>query len=417
MARTRVTRAKVGLVAAASSALIAGGLTTATMGTAAAATTCGAVFDDFNYSSATDASFTGNGWETRGESGGPGVSGATWSAKNITFPTVDGQKVAQLSASTNGTASGTVQAEFLQTGERFKEGTYASRIKFHDAPTSGTDGDHINQTFFAIGPAQRYDYDPLYSELDFSEYLPNGGWGTDGPTNYQTSYNGFREDPWDARNKESSENASFDGWHNLVTQVADGHVKYYIDGVLEGDHTVDGQTGTYSVYPRQSMTVDYNMWLIDTAGHSGGVSTYDEQVDWFYYAKNEVVSPADAVTRANAYRSAGTTHTDSLDAGTTCTTATPTGTTPAAAPTATPSATASAQPTATPTPTASFPAITPPPVTPINCVPIAEWRRRTLYLAGQRALHKDHLWEATQRTRRAEPGRSSQWKDVGACPS
>jgi len=25
----------------------------------------------------------------------------------------------------------------------------------------------------------------------------------------------------------------------LVTQVADGHVKYYVDGVLTADHTVD----------------------------------------------------------------------------------------------------------------------------------------------------------------------------------
>jgi hypothetical protein len=380
-----------------SSALLGSGLFAVSISSAeAAAAPCAALFDDFSYTSPSDSSFTGNGWSARSNAGGPGLPGATWSASNISFPTVDGQKVAQLQASTNGTAAGTSQAEFLQTRQRFQNGTYASRIKFQDAPTSGTDGDHINETFFAIGPAQRYDYDPLYSELDFSEYLPNGGWGATGPINYQTSYNGYREDPWDPHNKHSQETQSFAGWHDLVTTVADGHVKYYIDGTLEGDHTVDEQTGTYPVYPRVPMTVNFNLWLIDTAGHTSGTSTYTEAVDWFYYAKNQVLTPAAAVAQAATYRSAGTAHTDNLDTGTCPTSPTPTASTPGSTPTATP----------TPTPTSG---------TPANCAAADEWAWSTVYLAGQRVKHNAHLWEANWWTQGSEPGPTAQWKDLGPC--
>jgi len=406
MSALRLTRTTIGLVAAATTALLGGGSAIAAINTAAintaapsavAAANCGVLFDDFNYASSTDAGFTGHGWTARSNSGGPGLPGASWSASNISFPTVDGQKVAQLKASTDGTAAGTVQAEFLQTRQRFLAGTYASRIKFHDTPDSGTDGDHVNETFFAIGPAQRYDYDPLYSELDFSEYLPNGGWGAVGPINYQTSYNGYREDPWDPHNKHSQQTTSLNGWHTLVSQVADGHVKYYIDGTLVGDHTVDEQTGSYSVYPRANMSVNYNLWFIDTAGHAGGTSTYTEQVDWFYYAKNEVLAPADAVSRAAGYRSAGKTHEDNLDTGT-CTTPTNPPTTPP-----------------TTTPPTTVPPTTVPPTTPVNCAGASEWAWGTVYLGGQRVKHNGRLWEANWWTQGSEPGLTAQWKDLGRC--
>lgn len=158
--------------------LLTGGVLAAVTGggTASAAPTaaadCGVMFDDFAYTSHTDPAFGRNGWTARSNSGGPGVPGASWKAENITFPTVSGQKVAQLQSSTDGTAAGTVQSEFLTTERKFKNGTYAARVRFSDAPVSGPDGDHVNQTFFAIGPAQRHTFDPDYSELDFSEYLP-----------------------------------------------------------------------------------------------------------------------------------------------------------------------------------------------------------------------------------------------------
>ena len=288
--------------------------TTAATGTTAVAGTteraaCGVLFDDFHYDSINDADFQSHGWNARTEAGGPGVPGASWPASNITFTSSDGDQVAQLRASTDGTPGGTTHSELRTTERRFREGTYATRVRFTDAPESGPDGDHINQTAFTITPL-RYDYDPLYSELDFSEYLPNGGWGDAGPVNYHTSWYTYRPEPWDGLRATTSTSSSLAGWHDVVTQVADGHIRYYVDGVLRADHTVDDQGNT--VYPRQDMSLNYNQWFIDLNAHSAGTSVYHQQVDWTYYAKNEVVAPADAVAQAAAFRAEGTDFHDTL---------------------------------------------------------------------------------------------------------
>ncbi|WP_033339663.1 carbohydrate-binding protein [Catenuloplanes japonicus] len=391
------SRVRTGALAAAALVTVAGGLVVTGNATASAAAACGVLFDDFNYTSPSDSAFTGHGWTARSNAGGPGVPGASWSASNISFPTVDGQKVAQLQASTDGTAAGTTHAEFLQNQLRFFEGTYAARIKFSDAPVSGPDGDHINETFFAIGPAQRFDYDPLYSELDFSEYLPNGGWGVTGSINYQTSWNGYKEEPWDPYNAHSQQTGSLAGWHTVAGQVANGHVKYFIDGVQVGDHTVSEKDASWTVYPRAAMSINFNLWFIDLAAHNGGRATYQEHVDWVYYAKNESVSPADLTSRTAAYRSAGTTHQDTISTGTGCSTG-PTTTPTTAPPTTTP-------PTTTP-PT------TPPPT---SCAGANPWAWGTVYLAGDRATHNGHLWQANWWTQGSEPGLTAQWRDLGTC--
>ncbi|MFI5839918.1 carbohydrate-binding protein [Catenuloplanes sp. NPDC051500] len=381
------SRVRTGALAAAALVTAAGGLLVTTNASAeTAAGPCGVLFDDFNYASSADAAFTGHGWTARSNAGGPGVPGASWSAANITFPTVDGQKVAQLQASTDGTAAGTTHAEFLQNQLRFFEGTYAARIKFSDAPVSGPDGDHINETFFAIGPAQRYDYDPLYSELDFSEYLPNGGWGVTGSINYQTSWNGYKEDPWDPYNAHSQQTGSLAGWHTVVGQVAGGHVKYFIDGVQVGDHTVSEKDASWTVYPRAAMSINFNLWFIDLAAHNGGRATYQEHVDWVYYAKNESVSPADLSSRTTAYRSAGTVHQDTLTTGGGCSPST--------------------------TPPATQPPTTQPPA---SCAGASPWAWGTVYLGGDRATHNGHLWQANWWTQGSEPGLTAQWRDLGTC--
>jgi hypothetical protein len=365
------------------------------------AASCGALFDDFNYASSSDASLSGHGWVPRSYSGGPGVPGATWSPNNITFPTSSGQKVMQLSASTDGTSGGTTQAELYTSQKRYLDGTYASRIRFSDTPASGPDGDHINETFFTISPLNG-DLDPTYSELDFSEYLPNGGWGETGPINYQTTWYTYRNDPWFADNVHSEERQSFDGWHNLVIQVAGGHVVYFIDGVQVGDHS-----GKY--YPRQTMTINWNLWFIDTTAHTSGTSVYNEQVDWVYFAKSQVLSPAQATAQAAAYRSAGTTFVDTVDSGGVC-----------ASPSvpASPSASPSASATSSPPPTGG------------NCSTAPEWSISAVYLAGATVKHErsangnpngppsgqgKHLWKAKWWTQGSEPGWTANWEDLGRC--
>jgi hypothetical protein len=381
----------------------AGAVAVATAPSAAAAD-CGRLFDDFSYASSSDAALTRNGWVPRSYQGGPGVPGANWSPNNISFPTADGQKVLQLTAYTDGTAGGTGHAELYTAQKRYFEGTYASRVKFTDTPASGADGDHINQTFFTISPLNG-DLDPTYSELDISEYLPNGGWGETGPINYQTTWYTYRNEPWFADNVHSEQRSSLAGWHDLVAQVSGGHVKYYIDGVLVGDHS-----GKF--YPRQTMTINWNLWFIDTAAHTGGRSTYVQQVDWAFFAKNQVLSPAQVTGQASSYRSAGTTFVDTVDASGTCSNPT----TPPTTPTTTP-------PTTTPPTTPTVPPGT-------SCSTAPAWNISQVYTGGQVVRHERsrygdpngpksgdgvHLWRARWWTQGSEPGWTDQWQDLGRC--
>ncbi|GIH18865.1 cellulose binding domain-containing protein [Rugosimonospora africana] len=266
----------------------------------------GALFDDFSYTSPNDASFAAHGWSARSGAGGPGILDS-WKTSAVTFPTASGNTVMQLAATTDGTNGGTTQAEVDTTAKKFFTGTYAARVFFNDAPASGPDGDSVNETFYTITPL-RYDNDPLYSELDF-EYLPNGGWGDTGPKMYTTSWYTYQNNPtWVGDRVSSNVSESLQGWHNLVIQVNNGTVAYFIDGTQ-----VFTSTGKY--YPRQSMTIDFNNWFIagETLG-SATPRTYNEQVDWVYYNAGGIVSPATVQAQVNAYRAAHTTFTDTVPA-------------------------------------------------------------------------------------------------------
>ena len=93
MGLTPTRKIAIGATLAATAVALTGiGIAVAPSSSAAAA--CGVLFDDFNYSSRTDAALGQRGWSVRSTSGGPGVAGARWLADNVSFPTVDGQKVA-----------------------------------------------------------------------------------------------------------------------------------------------------------------------------------------------------------------------------------------------------------------------------------------------------------------------------------
>jgi hypothetical protein len=115
------------------------------------------------------------------------------------------------------------------------EGTYAARVRFSDAPILGPDGDQLVQSFYTISPLKA-PMDLDYSELDW-EYLPNGGWGIDGPTLYSTTWETFSPEPnWKKDNVFQTMNGNQGGWHTLVTQVSGGKVTYFIDGKLFVEH-------------------------------------------------------------------------------------------------------------------------------------------------------------------------------------
>jgi hypothetical protein len=259
----------------------------------------GTLFDDFNYTGSSDANLTAHDWTVRTSSGGPGVSGATWSAGAISFPSssaaADGH-VMQLSASTNGTGSGTTQAEIDTTSRKFFEGTYAARVYFNDAPSTGPNGDAVNETFYTITPDES-----LYSELD-NEYLPNGGWGAPGPTLYTTTW--YSADAMDRQTHNVL--SSLQGWHELEMTVSGGTVTYYVDG-----NVYFSTTGKY--YPRDKMTIDFNEWFIDgELAASSTPRTWNEQVDWVYYANGTAQTPSQVDAQIATYRSAHTSFTDTV---------------------------------------------------------------------------------------------------------
>ena len=257
----------------------------------------GALFDDFHYTGSADPNLAAHDWTVRTGSGGPGVANS-WSANAITFPTdptaLGGQEM-QLEATTDGTTAGTTQAEIDTSQQKFFEGTYAARVYFNDAPTTGQNGDHVNETFYTISPDNS-----LYSELD-NEYLPNGGWGAPGPTLYTTSW--YSADAMD-RVTHNVIN-SLQGWHTLEMTVEGGTVTYYVDG-----QQYFSSTGKY--YPREDMTIDFNEWFIDLP--FTGSRTWDEKVNWVYYNNAGALSPSDVQNAVNSYVASGTNFTDTVPA-------------------------------------------------------------------------------------------------------
>jgi hypothetical protein len=264
------------------------------------------MFDDFNYNSSADSALSAHGWWVRTGSGGPGPSGCSWAANNITFLT-DSQnssnKLMRLTATTNG--SKTSQAELDATAEKYLAGTYAARVRFTDAPVSGPDGDQIVETFFTISPLN-YNNDPNYSELDF-EYLANGGWDVSGPTMWMTSWYTYTPSPWYQDSRSNNSPMSYNGWHTLVLVVANGEMKYYIDGVLKAT-----QSGKY--YPRKKMSINFNLWFIAEGLLSNTASrSYVQDVDWVFHIKDTALTTEQINAQVQSYRAQNITFTDTVN--------------------------------------------------------------------------------------------------------
>ncbi|WP_030939816.1 cellulose binding domain-containing protein [Streptomyces sp. NRRL S-646] len=233
----------------------------------------GVLFDNFHYTGPKDPALFRHGWLVRTSGGGPGIHD-TWSADGVTFPSDkdalgDGQ-VLDLRARTDGTKSGTKQASVGTSGREFRSGTYAARIHFSDDPTSGRNGDHVNQTFYTIGGKG-----PTYSELD-NEYLPNGGWGRLGPKLDNVTWHTVEDRVYNTTVK------SLAGWRTVVMTVKDGVVTYRVDG-----KKIYSTSGKYA--PRAGMSVNFNTWFIDLP-FKGGERAWDMKVDWLYYSAKDAMS-------------------------------------------------------------------------------------------------------------------------------
>jgi hypothetical protein len=86
--------------------------------------------------------------------------------------------------------------------------------------------------------------------------------------------------------------------------VSGGHVKYYIDASLKADHS-----GIY--YPEGPMTLNYNLWFIDGTG-SSGTRVWQQRMDWVYFAKDTVLTPAQVDTIVANYKSSNVARLDTV---------------------------------------------------------------------------------------------------------
>ncbi|WP_234285281.1 cellulose binding domain-containing protein [Streptomyces venezuelae] len=265
-----------------------------------------ALFDDFDYTGHTDPAINSHGWSVRSNAGGPGVPGATWAPENVTFAKEGTNSIMNLRSSTAGTGESTRHTEILTRASKFRNGTYAARVRFSDAPVSGPDGDRVVQTFFTINDLKAPMADD-YAEYDF-EYLPNGGWGEPANILYTTSWETYRPDPWEAVNQHSESRTSYAGWHDLVLTIDDNAIVYYVDGQEFGRHDA-------RYLPERPMSINFNQWLIDLAGQASTTPrSYDQKVDYVLHMKDQVLTPAQVAAKVAAYRSAGTSFEDSVPA-------------------------------------------------------------------------------------------------------
>jgi hypothetical protein len=282
--------------------VVLGGLTLALLAlaaTALSATPTPVLFDDFSYAST--AQLSAHGWIVRTKPGWPGVPGATWRQGNVSFS----GGALRMTSATDGTYAGTTQTQVCQQ-RKFREGTYASRVHFRDAPISGPAGDQPVESFYTISPLKR-PLDPDYSEIDF-EYLPHGGWGDPQSIGF-AAWETYSPAPhWIAVSSAHRVNRSYGGWHTLVLQVAHGTMTFYVDGreaALLG--------GRY--YPEVPMSINYNLWFIPGGlARTHRLRRYTEDVDWVYHAAGTVLSPAQVQAAVTGLRRDGIAFRDTVPA-------------------------------------------------------------------------------------------------------
>lgn len=251
------------------------------------------LFDDFSYSNKTQ--LKKHGWIIRTEPGWPGIPGAVWSEDGVSLlkdPSQPGNRILRMSSSTDGTK--TTQTQICHQ-RKYLEGTYAARVRFTDAPVSGPGGDQVVQSFYTISPLKA-PMDLDYSELDY-EYLPNGGWGIEGPTLYSTTWETFSPEPnWKKDNVFQTASGSQAGWHMLITQVSNQKVRYFVDGKLFAEHG-----GEY--YPEDTMSINFNLWFIrDGMIKATEARQYQEDIDWVFHYAGVALTPEQVEAAVAAMR-------------------------------------------------------------------------------------------------------------------
>lgn len=290
------------------------------------------LFDDFSYTTTTQ--LANNGWRLRTWEGGPGLANGTWSTNNISFvtdPAAPANKFMRLKASTNingstivnnrSTTGSVSQAEVARVEQIYKNGTWAARMYFNDAPSIGPDGDTAIETFFGL--TDYIEGAEPYSEIDF-EYLPNGGWWTGSATPSMWSGT-YRIVDWsdESNHGVTRTQGSLQGWHTLVMQVQDGHIAFYIDGAYQTSFSG-------AVAPDYPMYLMFQLWISNDCFDAGcnkrgyinnsNYREYFEDVDWVYFEKNNIVPATEIPQKIANLRAAGTSYVQNINGNSTSST-------------------------------------------------------------------------------------------------
>jgi len=259
-------------------------------------------FDDF--SQADRAQLAAQGWLLRTQAGHPGVPGARWEPTALELlddPAQPGNRLLRLHTRSDGTPAGTVQSQLCRP-QQFLWGSTSARVRFSPRREGG---DPVVQALFQVSPL-RFDYDPLFSELDW-EYLPNGGWGSPATRLYGIAWQTVRLEPWDAHNEMAELAADLGGrWLQLTVQNTREGSRWFVDGRELARHA--GRT-----IPRQAMALALSHWVSPGGLRSSGPLQGEAfEVDWVIHEADAVRSPAELAARVASLRRQGLAQQDSL---------------------------------------------------------------------------------------------------------
>lgn len=259
-------------------------------------------FDDFSQRDR--AALQAQGWLLRTQAGHPGVPGARWDPAALELlddPDQSGNRLLRLHTRTDGTPAGTVQSQLCRPLQ-FLWGTTSARVRFSPRRDGG---DPVVQAVFQVSPL-RFDYDPLFSELDW-EYLPNGGWGSPATRLFGVAWQTVRLAPWDAHNEQVELPEPLGGrWVQLTVQNTPQGSRWFLDQTELAHHA--GRTVT-----RQRMALALSHWVSPGGLRTGGpTQTEAFDVDWVLHLAEGVHSPAQMQTEVARLRQAHITQGDTL---------------------------------------------------------------------------------------------------------
>ena len=239
------------------------------------------LFDDFFYSSPTQQEFVSHSWAVQGTeaSWGPGVEGS-WRPEQVTFipsPFIEDDRLMRLSATTDGTSSGTKQAD-VRTTRKYRYGTYAVRARLDATPLGQTHERLVEVPLFLI--SDYLEASEPYSECDI-EYLPNGstwdGVNRSIPQLFVNTWETSEIHDFDPKVNDSG--TDYSGWHTFLILSRETGVEYFVDGRVYASHGP-------SFAPDTDMHLAFEMWFAydnEYLGEIGPSRTRSMDIDWLWH--------------------------------------------------------------------------------------------------------------------------------------